>query len=1023
MTPQPQAKAFQDPIIEFHKSWSIIKSTLEHPDERQLTRGITATDVPTKLRAMGDALVHETSLPEYSGGTGPCMEYLLKNDVLGTLVRLSEPDRPAGILAEVLKTVSNMVVLLDEEFLVHSAVHKAIIRLLRACTDDEFQDKIDGKGKVMGAAAEIPRGNPSDYELDLVDLLCVLCSRIRTYRHLLLIFFHDKNWFQSDSLSQTEDENQDEEGDEENEDSPPSPVESMSTITSAPSAKKPDYEFLLFNYLLRYVHREGRIGDFARAGVLFLIDVAMSAPSGDSRQLDETGGSIGNTTSDPIADASLALAEYILDGDFADVLAAGLVAVYSVLPSKLEIRAMANQTDDTTTMSLGVNIYEKENDTELERARTFGLELSSDPDFQSRLHHFLQIIEFLQDILRRTTTLITIQGLEASALVGTAITASVLQGVKTIFLENVLYASILESSDADGSAVAVLSYIDMILQALPDGQLAELVIDFLMNEDDVEGIRPVLQTRVSSQAKRQSRLRKRKSSAMMLLELEAPKGPQNSTYFSSLGRFTLKDLVFSNLRSTSDAASTAVLRLLQTLLSIHPRLTVDKLLVAQEIKNPLSAIERSASPESDEEFTYPTKDDEPVSHILDVSHFQQPGTSFSTHEREIALYLNLISRVDPTYDGEGFSTGYDSYIQDAINSIQSQEERMTQSEYGIDILNQSRLNPNDTLLSLLLQALRTFFAHTAEHNVALTGALSCIASCPSRSLAGWMTFVSTSDVAIGTKVEAENSLEENDDGDDRSIDFEIDRRLAGVDVLPATSIDDAEARPVLHSILRSLVSQLDRYREVVNGFDELLTERRQGLMFAEHLSDALSLSIELDSDSSFFSTIRSTLSPISKSKPTQEATTPPQSKPRTIAASLIPSFLTPKKDKSTQSHLASANSQHATPERNKSNKIAASPFGAHYEKTGNISVPPFVVPSEAEGMQVSPDPIEEEPKDSDEEDVFSAQWDSKRRMTSVKKVTLSQILDNVVILEEFMKEISAIVQARRSLGIDSVRYV
>ena len=94
------------------------------------------------------------------------------SDVLGTLVRLSEPDRPSGILAEVLKTVSNMVVLLDEEFLVHSAVHKAIIRLLRSCTGDEFQDKVDGKGKVMGAAAEVPRATPSDYDLDRTSWQC-----------------------------------------------------------------------------------------------------------------------------------------------------------------------------------------------------------------------------------------------------------------------------------------------------------------------------------------------------------------------------------------------------------------------------------------------------------------------------------------------------------------------------------------------------------------------------------------------------------------------------------------------------------------------------------------------------------------------------------------------------------------------------------------------------------------------------------------------------------------------------------
>jgi hypothetical protein len=87
-------------------------------------------------------------------------------DILGTLVRLSESDRPSGILAEVLRTVSNMVVLLDEQFLIHTAVHKAIIRLLKACTGDEFQEKVDGKNKVMGAAAKAVRTSPSDYELD-----------------------------------------------------------------------------------------------------------------------------------------------------------------------------------------------------------------------------------------------------------------------------------------------------------------------------------------------------------------------------------------------------------------------------------------------------------------------------------------------------------------------------------------------------------------------------------------------------------------------------------------------------------------------------------------------------------------------------------------------------------------------------------------------------------------------------------------------------------------------------------------
>ena len=92
-------------------------------------------------------------------------------DVLGTLVKLSEPDRPFGIQVEVLRSVQNMVVLLDEQFLVHSAVHKAVLRLLRSCVGEDVQEHLDGRNRVMGAAGGSARGSPSEYEED--------CKRIR----------------------------------------------------------------------------------------------------------------------------------------------------------------------------------------------------------------------------------------------------------------------------------------------------------------------------------------------------------------------------------------------------------------------------------------------------------------------------------------------------------------------------------------------------------------------------------------------------------------------------------------------------------------------------------------------------------------------------------------------------------------------------------------------------------------------------------------------------------------------------
>ena len=54
--------------------------------------------------------------------TGACLEYLLKNDVLGVLERMSESDRPSGVRAEVLNVFNLLVALLDEKFLVHNAV-------------------------------------------------------------------------------------------------------------------------------------------------------------------------------------------------------------------------------------------------------------------------------------------------------------------------------------------------------------------------------------------------------------------------------------------------------------------------------------------------------------------------------------------------------------------------------------------------------------------------------------------------------------------------------------------------------------------------------------------------------------------------------------------------------------------------------------------------------------------------------------------------------------------------------------
>ena len=877
-----------------------------------------------------------------------------------------------------------------------------------------------------------------------------------------MIFFHDKHSYHSEPLFSVEEEDYEDE-DEDDEDGseetakvesktetnvlepnrPSSPALSQVTVTSVhgPSViKKPEYEFLLFNYLLRFVHREGQIGDFARAGLLFLMDVAMS-PGEPIHRFGRNEKS--SSDNDPITDAALALAEYILDGDFSEVLGAGLGAVYSLLPSKLEFCPPAAEADQGTGMVVGAGIDndEKERQQMLrQKNRSLGIEDASNPDFRSRLDHFLKLLEFLQDVLRRNVVHDSSDPtVDASMLVGTAIVQSILDAVRHIFLENVLYSSILECSDTDGSAVAVMSYIEIMIRTLQDGPLSDLLVDFLISEDNEEvrprqrphsmlmlGDNPPPRSTNSGTADKQNKLRRRKSSAMLLLEMEAPESRRPSEYFTSMGRFTLKDLLVSNLRSISLPTATAALQLFQSLLLQHPQFTVDQLLVvvpdAKATSFPAPSMipnttEVIASPDDEETFVYPgTEHDIQVDQSTvppsPRSVFLQPETTYSTHEREMGLYLTLVSRVDPSHSSDTFSTGYDHYLRDALFTIYNQKCFNFDLDADSRAHLKHRLNVNDPILSLILEYLRKFFYNTPEFNIALTGVLAALAIHPDRSLAGWLTFAFNDATPRDQMKHPCGDSGITDDGDDRSIDYEIEEKLAAdSNRLPASSMDE-QSQPVVHSIFHGLVSQLERYRQLVNNFDKFLLERRQGLLFSENLADALTLALELDDE--------------------KNATSTPEvltHRPKQKSKSTLVSFLTPKKNRTKASSIPS---EPATPPTGINKHIPVSPFGPHYERTGAIVVEPFIAPVPPSSPWT---PARSTKWNADEEDVFTSasQWgqepaarfrdDDDDERAKKAKVTLSQLLDNVVILEESIKELVAIIHARRSLGIDSVRYL
>jgi hypothetical protein len=875
-----------------------------------------------------------------------------------------------------------------------------------------------------------------------------------------MIFFHDKHWHHTEPLFSVEEEDEDDDDDESYDSSDTSHTETREhksetvTVAATPEVsanhKKSEYEFLLFNYLLRFVHREGQIGDFARAGLLFLMDVAMSPGDQEHRlSKDESllsEGGYETKTQDPIADAALSLAEYVLDGDFSDVLGAGLGAVYSQLPSKLEVHvpAIIEENRSASMVLGGYPVDDEHTQSEADARKSnrtlgTGMEDSRTTDFKTRLDHFLKLLEFLEDIFRRNVFKDDPEtSLDPSTLVGTAIVNSILEAIRQTFLENVLYPSILECSDADGSAVAVMSYIEIMIRTLEKGQLTDLLVNFLVSEDndDVPKPRPrphSMLTLGSSAPKKaqgtdiQSKLRRRRSSAMMLLELEAPESTKQSGYFTSLGRFTLKDLLASNLRSKDQPTAAAALQLLNVLLVYYSPVCVDKLLIVIRDPNATSFPEPALNDkpaatleqEEVEDFVYPTE--VPDASLPLPPRFTQPRTTYSTHEREMDLYLKLVSRLDPLHSSNSFSTGYDKYLCDAIQAIQNHASFALDVPEDMRTQLKHRLHPTDPILSAILEWLRKLFSNTPEFNIALTGVLVSLAHDPFRSLAGWLTFGHVED-ASGTTQPPVGSHGHGApvDGDDRSADYHIEEMLASESrTPPASSLDDG-SRPVVLLIFQGLVAQLERFRQSVENFDKYLLERRQGLLFSENLTDALTLALDLDDTSG-----TPILQPATPAGAVSES--PPKSIPR-VSGSLV-SFLTPRKSKPTP---PKAMQPGAASVPTSSKTVAARPFGSHYQHTSSVTVEPFEAPSPSEGPWT---PARLLKFSAEEEDVFSSSWEERPRnaassssqreeqVQGPKTVTLSRLLDNIVILEESIKEMASIIQARRALGIDAVRYM
>jgi len=672
----------------------------------------------------------------------------------------------------------------------------------------------------------------------------------------------------------------------------------------------------------------------------------------------------GNVDDDSLLDARRALAGYILDGDFTDVMAASLGAVWSLLPSKLKVPTLGELGEDTEGvvssggMVLGAHALDRK---EEDMARS-----SADQDVQEQLGMLINLFGFLQDTMIRCFPIISDQGgfdtdsdLESDSetgsgppkptpiiKIGMALIHSASNSIRSSFLENVLYPSILECSPQDGSSVAIMTYLDILFANLDDGPLQERLLTFLL---------PWNQMRVDQD--------------------------------QDMERFTMRDLIVDNIQSGHSQASAAGLRLLKTMMTEHCSASTGRLL---EMVPP--------------DYT--------------------PDQRIPTNSNEEGMYSSLITQLDPSCQLDN-STSYASYLADTHSTISSDDcfGRYQYVRSGIDNgppTGKYRFEPDNPMLQILLRSLGRMLCQGPDENVALTGVIVTMALCPFRSLEGWLT----------CEVEMES--------------------LAGLDATEDPFIStEKEAEPAIFQILSSLTSQIKAFKERIPNFDTLLSERRQGLLYTDNIDEAMNIMLDVESSSVFGS-------------PTPALPTTPQPKKKGVMGTLA-SYLTPVRLSSPSTPNGNGSRPGvapATPQRRAEATTGntESPYKTHYESLigqeveavpspirNGLWASPLPAPSVGSSLKRPGSSVSSRPEsslanttnttittntglsdpitlDKDKDNDNDGEGERQKEKEKIK-ISLSDTLDNCIILEEFIKELVSVIAARKALGIDPVSFL
>ncbi|QPC76536.1 hypothetical protein HYE68_007288 [Fusarium pseudograminearum] len=514
-------------------------------------------------------------------------------------------------------------------------------------------------------------------------------------------------------------------------------------------------DFPLFYILMEYIHHEGKVGDFARTGLLYIIEAASSSGP---------------------------LEQWIVESDLSTLMATGLGALYSQLSRKLVVDHLPHNLPPI----LAFSDYEHP-------ASNYEVISSCSPEFQSHLDVFLSHLLFWQDVLNHCRSV--------------EVKSTLLEHFQVIFLQQLLYPSLLESSDIDGgSSVAVLTYLRRILESLDHPDMINLILHYLLAlPDSIASARPGSSSSVSKARKRKSM-----DLATMLAERAEPAATPLL--------FNLVDLILACLRSRNQQTIHVTLQLVSAILKRHHRYAVVTLLRTDSV---------------------------PI---------QNATRTVGAQEQEVEFFMSLAGTIGGEDD---FDEVYQLVLRDTMTKLEAHpcslklvaprastsNQRLPDSLPGAPKdVGDHTLRPDDPLLNSLLDLLETFFVNQVETNLSVTETLVDLAVCGFMKIEGWLT--RNPNAYIYDDVEKEKRTSEGEEGTESDDDDDDDlgdlpsptaeqKQLQAMEQCRQRPQWSQASLPRVFSVLRRLEEQVASYKRSIPHFDELVQQRRDAFRTAD----------------------------------------------------------------------------------------------------------------------------------------------------------------------------------------------